>query len=43
MKIVNYPNLPGNKSMNMRLTLGTANTRLSPVLDTQRICNFNFK
>jgi hypothetical protein len=31
------PNLPGNKSMNMRLTLGTANTRLSPVLDTQRI------
>jgi hypothetical protein len=31
-------NLPGNKSMNMRLTLGTVNTRLSPVLDTQRIC-----
>jgi hypothetical protein len=31
------PNLPGNKSMNMRLTLGTVNTRLSPVLDTQRI------
>jgi hypothetical protein len=30
-------NLPGNKSMNMRLTLGTADTRLSPVLDTQRI------
>ena len=30
-------NLPGNKSMNMRLTLGTNNTRLSPVLDTQRI------
>ena len=30
-------NLPGNKSMNMRLTLGTTNTRLSPVLDTQRI------
>jgi hypothetical protein len=30
-------NLPGNKSMNMRLTLGTVNTRLSPVLDTQRI------
>jgi hypothetical protein len=29
-------NLPGNKSMNMRLTLGTVNTRLSPVLDTQR-------
>lgn len=30
-------NLSGNKSMNMRLTLGTTNTRLSPVLDTQRI------
>jgi hypothetical protein len=29
--------LPGNKSMNMRLTLGTTDTRLSPVLDTQRI------
>jgi hypothetical protein len=31
------PNLPGNKSMNMRLTLGTTDTKLSPVLDTQRI------
>jgi hypothetical protein len=30
-------NLPGNKSMNMRLTLGTVDTRLSPVLDAQRI------
>jgi hypothetical protein len=30
-------NLLGNKSMNMRLTLGTTDTRLSPVLDTQRI------
>jgi len=30
-------NLPGNKSMNMRLTLGTTDARLSPVLDTQRI------
>ena len=30
-------NLPGNKSMNIRLTLGTSNTNLSPVLDTQRI------
>jgi hypothetical protein len=30
-------NLVGNKSMNMRLTLGTTDTRLSPVLDTQRI------
>jgi len=33
----NLSNLPGNKSMNMRLTLGTTDTRLSPVLDTQRI------
>ena len=30
-------NLPGNKSMNMRLTLGTTNTYLSPVIDTQRV------
>ena len=30
-------NLLGNKSMNLRLTLGTVDTRLSPVLDTQRI------
>jgi hypothetical protein len=30
-------NLPGNKSMNMRLILGAVDTRLSPVLDTQRI------
>jgi len=30
-------NLPGSKSMNIRLTLGTIDTRLSPVLDTQRI------
>ena len=30
-------NLPGNKSMNMRLILGTVDTRVSPVLDTQRI------
>jgi hypothetical protein len=30
-------NLSGNKSMNMRLTLGTTDTRISPVLDTQRI------
>jgi hypothetical protein len=30
-------NLPGNKSMNIRFTLGTTDTRLSPVLDTQRI------
>jgi hypothetical protein len=30
-------NLLGNKSMNMRLILGTTDTRLSPVLDTQRI------
>jgi hypothetical protein len=30
-------NLPGNKSMNMRLTLGTSDPRVSPVVDTQRI------
>ena len=30
-------NLPGNKSMNMKLTLGTIDTRISPVLDAQRI------
>jgi hypothetical protein len=30
-------NLPGNKSMNMRITLGTTDSRVSPVLDTQRI------
>ena len=30
-------NLPGNKSMNMRLTLGTTNSKVSPVIDTQRI------
>jgi hypothetical protein len=37
MKIINYPNLPGNKSMNMRLILGTTDTKVSPVIDTQRI------
>jgi hypothetical protein len=30
-------NLPGNKSMNMRLTFGTSDSRVSPVIDTQRI------
>ena len=30
-------NLPGNKSMTMRLTLGTTDNKLSPVIDTQRI------
>ena len=30
-------NLPGNKSMNMRLVLGTTDTKVSPVIDTQRI------
>ncbi len=30
-------NLPGNKSLNMRLTLGTTNTYLSPVIDSQRV------
>ena len=30
-------NIPGNKSMNMRLFLGTVDTRVSPVIDAQRI------
>jgi hypothetical protein len=30
-------NLPGNKSMNMRLILSTTDTKVSPVIDTQRI------
>ena len=30
-------NVPGNKSMNLRLVLGTVDTKLSPVIDTQRI------
>ena len=30
-------NLPGNKSMNLRMTLGTVDTRVSPVIDTQRV------
>ena len=30
-------NIPGNKSMNMRLFLGTVDTRVSPVVDAQRI------
>jgi len=29
--------LPGNKSINMRLVLATTNTKLSPVIDTQRV------
>jgi hypothetical protein len=29
--------LPGNKSLNMRLTLETTDSKLSPVIDTQRI------
>ena len=33
----NLSNVPGNKSMNLRLLLGTVDTRLSPVIDTQRI------
>ena len=28
----------GNKSMQIRVSLGTADTRLSPVIDAQRIC-----
>jgi hypothetical protein len=30
-------NVPGNKSMNLKLVLGTVDTRLSPIIDTQRI------
>jgi hypothetical protein len=30
-------NIPGNKSINMRLLLGTTNTKLTPVIDTQRV------
>ena len=34
---LNLINVPGNRSMNLRLLLGTTNTKLSPVIDTQRI------
>jgi hypothetical protein len=34
---INLPNITGNKSLNMRLLLNTTDTRLSPVVDTQRI------
>ena len=30
-------NIPGNKSMNMRLFLGTVDTRVSPVIDAQKV------
>ena len=30
-------NLPGNKSLNMRLVLETSNARISPVIDLQRV------
>ena len=30
-------NIPGNKSLNMRLYLNTTNTKLSPVIDAQRV------
>ena len=33
----NLTNLPGNKSLNMRLLLNTTDRRLTPVIDTQRI------
>ena len=29
--------IPGNKSMNLRINLGTVDSRLSPVIDTQRV------
>ena len=34
---IRLTNLPGNKSFNMRLSLNTTNTKLSPVVDTQRV------
>ena len=33
----NLTNLPGNKSLNMRLLLNTTDSKLTPVIDTQRI------
>ena len=33
----NLTNLPGNKSFNLRLRLGTTDSRVSPVIDGQRI------
>ena len=33
----NLTNLPGSKSLNMRLLLSTIDSRLSPVIDTQRV------
>jgi len=33
----NLTNLPGNKSMNLRLILNTTDSRVSPVVDTQRV------
>ncbi len=30
-------NIPGNKSLNMRMFLGTVDTRVSPVIDAQRV------
>jgi hypothetical protein len=34
---LNLINVPGDRSLNLKLLLGTTNTKLSPVLDTQRI------
>ena len=34
---VQLTNIPGNKSMNLRLFLNTTDTRLSPVIDAQRV------
>ena len=33
----NLETLPGNKSVNMRINLNTVDSRLSPVIDTQRV------
>ena len=32
----NLPTLPGNKSLNMRVNLTTTDSKLSPIIDTQR-------
>jgi hypothetical protein len=33
----NLPTLPGNKSLNMRVNLTTTDSKLSPIIDTQRM------
>ena len=33
----NLTNIAGNKSLNMRLNLNTVDSRISPIIDTQRM------